>query len=105
MGGRALRSGSACSSDGLGCSEKIVEEEEGECSAPKCLQPVAEQISWVQCDVCQQWFHLVCLGLSKEYVERIDTYSCVSCRVPSVRTILTQGITNVGQASLPQDKT
>ena len=39
--------------EGLDCSEEILEEDEGECSVPNCLQPMADQISWVQCNQCQ----------------------------------------------------
>ena len=63
------------------------DEEESECSAPQCLLPVADQISWVQCDRCEEWFHLMCVGLTEEYAEQIDTYICVSCRKPP--TVLT----------------
>ena len=77
------RTGSGSSNEGLGCSEELMEdEEESECSAPQCLQPVADQISWVQCDRCEEWFHLMCVGLTKEYAEQIDTYICTSCRKP-----------------------
>lgn len=63
------------------------EEEEGECSATQCLQPVADQICWVQCDHCQEWFHCVCVGLTKEYAEQIETYKCASCKqLPTVST-------------------
>ena len=56
------------------------EEEESECSATQCLQPVADQIIWVQCDHCQEWFHCVCVGLTKEYAEQIDMYKCATCK-------------------------
>ena len=79
--------GSSTSSDGLCCNEEMSdkeeedeEEEEGECSASICHQPVAEQISWVQCDHCQEWFHCVCVGLTKAYAEKIDCYICKRCQ-------------------------
>jgi len=77
------------SSDGLGCNEEMTddgndEEEEGECSAPFCRQPVAEQICWVQCDHCQEWFHCLCVGLTKEYAEKIESYNCKSCKAVGV---------------------
>ncbi len=76
--------------DALGCNEEMSdndggnEEEEGQCSAPFCRQPVAEQISWVQCDHCQEWFHCLCVGLTKEYADKIDSYNCKSCKAVGV---------------------
>lgn len=74
-------------SQDLDCNEQIAmdddndeDEEEGECSATQCLQPVADQIIWVQCDHCHEWFHCICVGLTKEYAEQIDTYKCASCK-------------------------
>lgn len=76
---RATSAGSASSNDGLECSEDV-EEEESECSAEKCRQPVAEEISWVQCDSCQGWFHCLCVGLTKKVAEKIESYCCISCK-------------------------
>ena len=66
--------------EGLDHSEEILEEDEGECSVPNCLQPMADQISWVQCDQCQQWYHFTCVGLTREYVEKLDSYICSNCQ-------------------------
>lgn len=76
------RSGSNESNEGLGCREEILEEEEeeSECSAVKCLQPQVDEISWVQCDKCQEWFHCMCVRLTKEMAEKIDSYVCDRCR-------------------------
>lgn len=79
---REQSTGSVSSSDGLGCNEEVLreEEEESECSAEKCKQPVAKEISWVQCDYCQGWFHCMCVGLTKESAEKIESYNCVNCK-------------------------
>lgn len=105
------RSSRSPSNDSLGCNEQIPQEEEEEeegigdegfgddatCSATQCIRPMANEISWVQCDLCQLWFHLLCVGLTTESVERIDSYNCFSCRhktrkamaaVPSMTTHL-----------------
>jgi hypothetical protein len=86
------------SSQDLGCHEEIVieeededddeEEEEAECSATQCLQPVADQIIWVQCDHCHEWFHCVCVGLTKEYAEQIDIYKCAVCKQVATTTVV-----------------
>lgn len=74
----------------LGCSEEILDEdgegpeenekeEEAECSAPRCRRPIADQICWVQCDLCQEWFHCTCVGLTKESAEKIEKFNCRRC--------------------------
>lgn len=76
------------SSDQLGCKEDLVVddgvgqpmEEDIECSAPQCIRPMASAINWVQCDLCQNWLHLVCVGLTNESVEKIESYSCFTCK-------------------------
>ena len=94
----ARHSGGTASED-LGCNEEIGmededdDEEEGECSATQCLQPVADQIIWVQCDHCQEWFHCVCVGLTKEYAEQIDTYKCASCKQAAIAAQTTSTVT------------
>lgn len=97
--------------DSLGCNEEIPddadreddddddeEEDEAECSAPHCKKPIADQISWVQCDHCQEWFHCTCVDLTKEYAEKIDKYNCKKCAVLGVRS------GHVGVASRGGDK-
>ena len=32
------------------------------CSAKRCLQPTGDDINWVQCDKCEKWYHLFCIG-------------------------------------------
>ena len=82
-GPKLNRSGSNESNEGLGCCEEILEEEEeeeSECSAVKCLRPMVDEISWVQCDKCQEWFHCMCVRLTKEIAEKIDSYVCDGCK-------------------------
>lgn len=42
-----------------------------------------EEVDWVQCDKCEQWYHLTCLGLSKKDVSADDDFMCTFC-VPSI---------------------
>ncbi|KAH9495294.1 Lysine-specific demethylase 5A [Bulinus truncatus] len=51
-----------------------------DCSAFKCQRPTGEAVNWVQCDRCELWFHLLCVGLKKEEVRDEDDYVCFSCK-------------------------
>lgn len=48
------------------------------CPAESCLQPEGEEVDWVQCDRCNRWFHMICVGVSAELAAEED-YMCVSC--------------------------
>lgn len=50
------------------------------CSAPDCVRPQGEAVNWVQCDGgCEQWFHLLCVGLSMNEVKDSEDYYCPQC--------------------------
>merc|ERR1712130_661198 len=44
---------------------EISADSEDDCSAsnPKCKKPTGKQVHWVQCDKCELWYHLFCIGL------------------------------------------
>ncbi|XP_046727107.1 lysine-specific demethylase 5B-B isoform X4 [Silurus meridionalis] len=48
------------------------------CPAESCLQPAGEEVFWVQCDCCNQWFHMICVGVS-EKIAADEDYMCVTC--------------------------
>ncbi|XP_041953947.1 lysine-specific demethylase 5B-B isoform X1 [Alosa sapidissima] len=49
------------------------------CPAEHCQQPEGDEVFWVQCDgSCNQWFHMMCVGVTAELAEKED-YVCVSC--------------------------
>ncbi|KAA0713965.1 Lysine-specific demethylase 5B-B [Triplophysa tibetana] len=48
------------------------------CPAENCLQPEGEEVNWVQCDCCNQWFHMICVGVSAKLAAEED-YMCVTC--------------------------
>lgn len=50
-----------------------------DCSAPQCKQPTGMEVIWIQCDGCDLWFHLTCVGLKKSQVKGLDNYTCVKC--------------------------
>ncbi|XP_051508691.1 lysine-specific demethylase 5B-B isoform X1 [Myxocyprinus asiaticus] len=54
------------------------EEEMTFCPAESCLQPEGEEVYWVQCDCCNRWFHMMCVGVSAELAAEED-YMCVTC--------------------------
>uniref|UniRef100_A0A8C2K3V4 [histone H3]-trimethyl-L-lysine(4) demethylase n=1 Tax=Cyprinus carpio TaxID=7962 RepID=A0A8C2K3V4_CYPCA len=54
------------------------EEDMTQCPAENCLQPEGEEVYWVQCDCCNRWFHMICVGVSAELAAEED-YMCVTC--------------------------
>ena len=40
-----------------------------------------EEVNWVQCDRCEQWFHLLCVGLGEDEVSENEDYVCFNCKV------------------------
>ncbi|XP_060788219.1 lysine-specific demethylase 5B-B isoform X4 [Neoarius graeffei] len=48
------------------------------CPAESCLQPAGDEVFWVQCDCCNQWFHMICVGVSEKIAAEED-YMCVAC--------------------------
>ena len=55
------------------------EDEDENCAAAKCGRPTGDEVGWVQCDQCELWFHLACVGLSSEKAESMDSYHCRLC--------------------------
>ena len=42
-----------------------------------------DQISWIQCDLCKLWFHMLCEGVVTSDFSKISTvclYKCLCCR-------------------------
>uniref|UniRef100_A0A674JRL8 Transcription factor 19 n=1 Tax=Terrapene triunguis TaxID=2587831 RepID=A0A674JRL8_9SAUR len=49
------------------------------CAAPRCHLPQDETVQWVQCDGCDAWFHVACVGCSYSAVQEAD-FRCGGCR-------------------------
>ncbi|XP_027732538.1 transcription factor 19 [Vombatus ursinus] len=49
------------------------------CAAPSCQPPQEETVAWVQCDGCDEWFHVACAGCSYRAAQEAD-YRCSSCQ-------------------------
>ena len=58
---------------------EIVDEDE-DCSAkPKCQRPFG-LLDWVQCDQCQLWFHLKCIGIEHDESLCDEDFICKYCK-------------------------
>ena len=40
-----------------------------------------EEVNWVQCDGCEEWFHLLCVGLAEDEVSENEDYMCFRCKL------------------------
>ncbi|CAI5768010.1 transcription factor 19 [Podarcis lilfordi] len=49
------------------------------CAAPRCHLPQDEMVEWVQCDGCDAWFHVACVGCSYSAVKEAE-FCCSACR-------------------------
>uniref|UniRef100_A0A8C9DG13 Transcription factor 19 n=1 Tax=Prolemur simus TaxID=1328070 RepID=A0A8C9DG13_PROSS len=48
------------------------------CAAPCCCLPQEETVAWVQCDGCDVWFHVACVGCSIQAAREAD-FRCPGC--------------------------
>ncbi|XP_054718406.1 lysine-specific demethylase 5A-like [Uloborus diversus] len=63
-----------------GKGESRENEPDDRCSASNCLRPTGDAVNWVQCDGgCEQWFHLLCVGLDMKDVSESEDYICLNC--------------------------
>lgn len=64
---------------------------------------VGEEVNWVQCDGCELWFHLLCVGLGKEQVTEEEDYVCHTCSHTSGKSPDTSDIKQEpdGDADMP----
>lgn len=50
-----------------------------------------EEVNWVQCDSCEKWFHLLCVGLAEDEVSENEDYVCFVCKHQPKMTITETG--------------
>lgn len=56
----------------------------GFANSPK-LHVRSNQQTWLQCDTCQQWFHIECLAISKKHYNKLyagehQSFNCIPCQ-------------------------
>lgn len=49
------------------------------CLGDRCLKPNDKKNLWIQCEDCEIWYHIVCVGISKSDINEIDAYICDRC--------------------------
>ncbi|XP_038581077.1 transcription factor 19 [Micropterus salmoides] len=50
------------------------------CAAPQCRLPQQDTVQWIQCDVCDAWYHIDCLHIDrKKHVDPNADFHC-GCR-------------------------
>merc|ERR1711872_885466 len=62
-------------------AELAAADSDDDCSAsnPKCRRPTGKQVHWVQCDTCELWFHLFCIGLKPHNIKEDEDFNCKNC--------------------------
>ncbi|XP_078594728.1 lysine-specific demethylase 5A-like isoform X17 [Branchiostoma floridae x Branchiostoma japonicum] len=60
--------------------EEDDDDDDQDCAAKRCLQPTGDEVDWVQCDRCEEWFHLVCVGLKHQPTDD-EEYVCRCCKL------------------------
>jgi len=61
-------------------AELAAADSEDDCSAPKCKRPTGKQVHWVQCDKCELWYHLFCIGLKPHDIKEDEDFVCKFCK-------------------------
>lgn len=49
--------------------------------SPGLFVATGDQLEWIQCDLCEKWFHFLCIGLQKDDVPEHEDYECSACRL------------------------
>ena len=49
------------------------------CGADTCKKPNVAVLTWIQCDRCEFWFHLACIGLPRDKDYKNEYFACNKC--------------------------
>ena len=44
-----------------------------------CEEPYNPDLPMVECDLCKEWYHTKCVGLSDAVIEAMDSFTCHTC--------------------------
>lgn len=56
------------------------------CLARPCKHPSSDEVDWVQCDTCEQWYHNLCVGITAETAAELESYVCPYCSTTPMST-------------------
>jgi len=60
-----------------------------------CKTPLNPDYMYVQCDLCNGWYHIECLKLSEDEAQALETYVCKDCELKEKGTVKTETTTTV----------
>ncbi|TMS40185.1 hypothetical protein L596_006596 [Steinernema carpocapsae] len=65
--------------------------ERDECASKKCKHPQSENVNWVQCDGCDQWYHCFCYFGTEREADDDQFYCTPPCRTAKTKPQTRQG--------------
>ena len=72
---------------------KIIGSVSETCDAKEWKSPKGKVINWIQCDSCQKWLHMMCVGMKKKVADRIEFYTSSGCTESVENSDLNEEIT------------
>ena len=54
--------------------------DDDKCEALVCFGPDKDEIHWIQCDNCEKWFHMDCIGMKPGQIPDEQVWKCKRCR-------------------------
>ena len=61
-------------------NKKLVPEPEKWPKYCVCEAPYCPDLAYIQCDICDKWFHYQCVGLDEEDAQDIEKFVCMLCQ-------------------------
>ena len=46
-----------------------------------CESPYCPDLPYIQCDLCDNWFHYGCVNLEENHVSEIERFICLKCQM------------------------